>query len=576
MATVLLLSSTLTVTSLGGQALAIPGPGMNRQESTTQVDLPDIPKSTELDGDSEAQKALTTAPEVPVDPYDPKATTAWTSGTGNATLTAATAPGTAVPVTNGLPIALGVPEGGNPAAVAGDWKVDLAPPTTSQDAGVSGLVMKVTPPASVDPAAEVALTVDTTGFADLYGPQAADRFGLMLLPECVYSSPTTGDCADDAGTTPMSGKDDTAEKDRFERLSSTVETVAAKDAPTKTTAAKNSPTRKVVTGTVPVASLLGEGFVAQSGATKASYRDGVRPAANAAGGSAVGMLDTGSSASGDFTASPLLSSGSWSSGSSSGAFTYSYQVQTPETAGGLMPKVNLSYSSQSVDGRTSSSNNQASWIGDGWDYNAGSITRTYANCRQDSKKAGSNNSTHKTADLCWGSDNATLSLGGMTTELVWDESKNKWFTANGDGSTVQQVKGQATGNGAKDGEYWVVTTKDGTKYHFGLNKLPGWSDNGTAADDPTTDSVLTVPVYGNHAGEDCYKGSTTNDWKNSSCTQGWRWGLDYVEDIHGNAMSLWWKKDQNYYAKNFNFKAPVVYDRDGYLSHIYYGQRKDN
>ncbi len=28
----------------------------------------------------------------------------------------------------------------------------------------------------------------------------------------------------------------------------------------------------------------------------------------------------------------------------------------------------------------------------------------------------------------------------MTTELVWDTTKGKWFTANGDGSTVQLVK----------------------------------------------------------------------------------------------------------------------------------------
>ncbi|MFJ6348093.1 ricin-type beta-trefoil lectin domain protein [Streptomyces sp. NPDC092046] len=551
---------------------------MNRESSTTSVDLPDIPKSTELEGDVTAEKDLTLAQNAEIPQYSAGNANAWPSGTGSATLSTSSTPGATVPVTNNLPIAIGVPEGGDPAALAGDWSVGLAPTTTSQDAGVSGLIMKVTPPASVDPAAEVALSVDTTGFADLYGPQAADRFGLMLLPECVYSSPTTGDCADDGGTTPMSvGEDDKDAKNgrqHFQRLNSTVMTVPASKAPTKTTAAKSAKTRSIVTGTVPVASLLGEGFTAKP--TKASYSDGVRPAANAAGGSAVGMLDTGSSVQGDFTASPLLSSGSWSAGSSSGAFTYGYQVQVPETAGGLMPKVNLSYSSQSVDGRTSSSNNQASWIGDGWDYNAGSITRTYVNCRQDSKKAGSNNSTHRTADLCWGSDNATLSLGGTTTELVWDAAKGKWFTANGDGAKIERVTGQATGNGAKDGEYWVVTTKDGTRYHFGLNKLPGWSDNGTAADDPTTDSVLTVPVYGNHPGEDCYKGSTTEDWKNSSCTQGWRWGLDYVEDVHGNAMSLWWKKDQNYYAKNFNFKAPVIYDRDGYLSHIYYGQRKDS
>ncbi|MFE7884702.1 hypothetical protein ACFU3J_13590, partial [Streptomyces sp. NPDC057411] len=146
------------MTSLGGEALAIPGPGMNREESTTSVDLPDIPKSTELGGDAEAQKTLSTAPEVPVDPYDPKNTVAWPSGTGNATLSSTSTPGTTVPVTNGLPVAIGVPTGGDPAAVAGDWQVGLAPATTSQDAGVSGLVMKVTPPATVDPAAEVALT----------------------------------------------------------------------------------------------------------------------------------------------------------------------------------------------------------------------------------------------------------------------------------------------------------------------------------------------------------------------------------------------------------------------------------
>ncbi|MGW0467744.1 ricin-type beta-trefoil lectin domain protein [Streptomyces sp. NPDC003027] len=558
----------LTVTSLSSQALAIPGDGMSREQGTSQVDLPDLPKSTTLDGDATAQKALTTAPEVPVTEYAPKAVTPWQQGTGNADPSTA-APGTTVPVTNLPGVGLGVPAGTDPAAVAGQWTVGLASPETSQTAGVSGLVMKLTPPATADPAAQVELSVDTTGFADLYGPQAAERFGLMLLPECVYSDPTAGECADDGTTTMAGGKDEPG----FERLKSSVSEVPAKDAPTKSAAAKNAKTRKVLTGTIPVAKLL-DGGAHTSGA---SVRRAILPAAETTGGSAVGYLDTGSSASGDFTASPLLSSGSWSAGSSSGAFTYGYQVQVPETAGGLMPKVSLGYSSQSVDGRTSASNNQASWVGDGWDYNAGSITRTYANCRQDSKKAGSNNATHRTADQCYGSENATLSLGGMTTELVWDAAKGTWFTANGDGSKIERIKDTTkdprSGMKDADGEYWVVTTKDGTKYHFGLNKLPGWSDNGTAADDPYTDSVLAVPVYGNHAGEPCYK---AGDWKNSACDQAWRWNLDYVEDIHGNAMSLWWKRDLNHYARNFNFKAPVEYHRDGYLARIDYGQRKDS
>lgn len=567
LATVLLLSSTLTVTSLGADAWAIPGPGMDR----AGVELPDLPEDVPVDGDEEAEKNLTTAPEVPVTPYQPVAVTPWTDGTGTATLDATTAPGSTVPLSNGLPVAIGVPEGTDPAALDGEWQVDLAAPTTSQDAGVSGMIMQVTPPADADPAAQVALAVDTTGFADLYGPQAAERFGLVLLPDCVLTSPDSGDCAAEGGTTTMSLK--AAAEDKAQRLPSSVEVVPAKKAPTKSKAAAKAPSRKILTGSVPVANLLGD-TAADSSTSGASVRTAsfargdALQAVDASGPQVIGALDTGASAAGDFSATPLLSSGSWSAGASSGAFTYSYAVQVPETAGGLMPKVALGYSSQSVDGRTSATNNQASWIGDGWDYNPGSITRTYANCREDSKKSGSNNATHRTADLCWGSDNATLSLGGTTTELVWDDTQNTWFTANGDGSTIERIRDNTSGNGAKDGEYWVVTTRDGTRYHFGRHKLPGWS-----TDDPVTDSVLTVPVYGNHAGEDCYK---AGDWPGSWCTQAWRWNLDYVEDVHGNAMSLWWKKEKNYYARNFNFKAPVVYDRGGYLSHIYYGQRKDS
>ncbi|WP_416968495.1 polymorphic toxin-type HINT domain-containing protein [Streptomyces sp. 4F14] len=605
MATVLLLSSVLTVTSLNSEAWSVPAPGMTRA-----IELPKLPETDSLDGDEEAEKNLTTAPEVPVEPYVPTAVTPWTEDSGTATLTTGTTPGTTVPVED-LPIAVGVPEGGDPAALAGAWKVDLASPATSQDAGVSGLIMRITPPATADPAAQVALAVDTTAFADLYGPQAADRFGLTLLPDCVLDAPGTGDCAAETGVTTMSG---TTEAEP-ERLSSAVEEVPAAEAPARITAARQEKTRTILTGSVPVADLLtgaapstttgasvrtagaadsyGSGASAAAGtapaytsralagtagaavtytpataprpaATITPASTTVLPAVDASAPRVVGALDTGSSASGDFSATPLLSSGSWSAGSSSGAFTYGYQLQVPESAGGLTPKVSFGYSSQTVDGRTSATNNQASWIGDGWDYNPGSITRSYATCREDSKKENSNNKTHRTSDLCWGSDNATLSLGGTTTELVWADGK--WTTANGDGAVVQRITDDSSGNGAYKGEYWIVTTRDGTKYHFGKHKLPGWSSG-----KPVTDSVLTVPVYGNHSGEDCYQ----SEWKNSACTQGWRWNLDYVEDLHGNAMSLWWQKEENYYARNFNFKAPVKYDRGGWLDHIDYGQRKD-
>ncbi|TDC41445.1 ricin-type beta-trefoil lectin domain protein [Micromonospora sp. KC213] len=539
-ALVLALSTTLAATSLPAAALAVPGAGMSRE---ARVDLPELPTTDRVEQDNAAQTDLTTEPVPEVTEYQPTAVQPWQQDTGTVDLTDVE-PGDTRPVDD-LPVALGVPEGGDPAVLAGTWTVDLAAPEASQDAGVAGLIMKITPPATADPQAEVALSVDYTPFADLYGPQAADRFGVMLLPDCVYDNPDSGDCAD--GTEPTDP--DPAQ------VSSEVTLVPAADAPARVTLAAGAPVRRVVTGTLPVGPLRDQ----QAGARTAGV------AADAAGGKVVGVLDTGASASGDFTATPLVSSGSWAAGSSSGAFTYSYQVQVPETAGGLMPKVALGYSSQSVDGRTSATNNQASWIGDGWDYSAGSITRSYANCRQDAT-SGANNTKHRTADLCWGSDNATLSLGGLTTELVYDNGT--WTTANGDGSRVQLEEDTGRDNGDADGEHWIVTTRDGTRYHFGLNRLPGWS-----ADAPVTNSVLTVPVYGNHPNEPCYQ---EGNWAGSVCTQAWRWNLDYVEDVHGNAMSLWWARETNHYARNFNFKAPVRYDRAGYLTRIDYGQRRDN
>ncbi|GGM29568.1 ricin-type beta-trefoil lectin domain protein [Micromonospora yangpuensis] len=546
----LALSTTLLVTLVPAEAWAVPGPGMSR--TGMPVELPEIPTMVHVDRDEEADSGLATAAEVPVVPYEPEAVEPWQADSGAVDLTGA-APGVPLPVED-LPVALGVPAGGDPADLVGTWTVDLAAPEASQAAGVSGLIMKLTPPATADPAAEVALTVDYTPFADLYGPQAADRFGLMLLPDCVFDDPDGGDCAaDPGGAAPLRVSPfQVPGQDTEPAISSEVELVPADEAPT--TAGDDEPTRRIVNGRVSVASLL-------TGAGGPAAR-----AANPTGSGVVGVLDTGASAAGDFTATPMLSSGSWAAGASSGAFTYGYQVQVPEAAGGLQPKINLGYSSQSVDGRTSATNNQASWIGDGWDYSAGAITRSYANCTQDSKKAGANNATHRTGDFCWGSNNATLSLGGATTELVWDADEETWLTANGDGSKVELVKDTGKANGDADGEYWVVTTRDGTRHHFGLHRLPGWTSG-----DPVTDSVLTVPVYGNHAGEPCYQ---AGNWKDSGCTQAWRWSLDYVEDIHGNAMSLWWTKETNHYARNFNFKDPVRYDRGGYLNRIDYGQRR--
>jgi hypothetical protein len=98
-----------------------------------------------------------------------------------------------------------------------------------------------------------------------------------------------------------------------------------------------------------------------------------------------------------------------------------------------VPKIALGYDSQAVDGLTSSTNNQASWIGDGWDYSPGYVERDYQSCEQNPAGA------TKTGDQCWSANNTqTLSLNGQSTTLVKDDATGTWRLRNDDGSRVQR------------------------------------------------------------------------------------------------------------------------------------------
>ena len=262
---------------------------------------------------------------------------------------------------------------------------------------------------------------------------------------------------------------------------------------------------------------------------------------------------------GDYKATSLQQSSTWSAGGSSGDFSWSYPMRSPPAAGGPSPGVTLSYSAQSVDGRQPANNNQPSIVGEGFELSAGGyIERRYRSCNDD--KAGGNNSSLDVGDQCWATDNATLSLAGHSGELLYNATEGRWHLRGDDGSRVQRFTGAA--NGDDNGEHWVVTTTDGTQYWFGLNRLPGW-----ASGKPETASTWTAPVFGNHAGEPCHATS----FANSSCTQAWRWNLDYVVDIHKNTMSLWYATETNKYARNNATTNPVSYVRAGWLDHLDYG-----
>nr|WSX47677.1 polymorphic toxin-type HINT domain-containing protein [Streptomyces sp. NBC_00974] len=267
-----------------------------------------------------------------------------------------------------------------------------------------------------------------------------------------------------------------------------------------------------------------------------------------------------SGASGDFTATPLLPSASWQAGSNAANFTYGYTVEVPSSIAGAGPDLGLAYDSSSIDGRTASTNAQASGFGEGWDWSPGSISRSYKGC----KDAG----IAESGDECWAGDILSLSLAGHAGQIVRDDTTCVYHLQGEDGTKVERLTGQR--NAAWKGEGFKVTTTDGTQYYFGSNRLPG--GDGT---DPEAKSVSTVPVYFNSGQDKCLGADTP---ANGSWQQlGWQWNLDYVVDPHQNLVSYRYEQEDNFYGRgggqNGGTGTSTKYQRGSYPTVIGYGQR---
>jgi YD repeat-containing protein len=274
---------------------------------------------------------------------------------------------------------------------------------------------------------------------------------------------------------------------------------------------------------------------------------------------------------GSYGATSLSQAGTWQVSQQTGAFSWSQPLRVPPGLNGPAPALSLSYSSASVDGRTAGTNTQGSWIGDGWDLWPGFIERSFTGCSGDEEAKGGvdpNNKDVDSGDLCWfkPEGNATLALNGQATELV-KSAGNTWKGAADNGSKIELVKDASFGNGDDDGEYWKVTTTDGTQYFFGRNHGQGGASASTE-----TDSTWTVPVYGNHPNEPGY---VAGNFAGSRKTQGWRWNLDHVVDPHGNTMTYYYGKEPGAYGREADPDKRTTYDRGGYLKRIEYGSRAD-
>ncbi|MFC4627051.1 HYD1 signature containing ADP-ribosyltransferase family protein [Promicromonospora alba] len=362
-------------------------------------------------------------------------------------------------------------------------------------------------------------------------PEIASRLGLVALPACALSTPDVPACQ---VQTPLPGQENQVEDGT---VTAVVEVPATAPEPATTGRTSASTLEPATTSEATVLAV----------------------AADAAG------------SEGDWKATPLSGAAAWEATGGTGSFTWSYPFRAPGTAGGLAPEVSLSYDSGSVDGRVASANTQTSEIGEGWDLATGGyVERKFVPCVDDqatSSNEAPNNADYDTGDLCWKNDNATLVLGGKATDLIKDEASGKWRLEADDNTKVESLTGGWNADNNK--EYWKVTTADGTEYWFGRDKR--------AADDPVSNlySAWTVPVFGNHPGEPCYKNAADGGFAASSCRQAWRWNLDYVVDTSGNTMTYRYTREWNNYGRNNN-KTDVAnadYVRGGFLNQIDYGTR---
>ncbi len=244
-----------------------------------------------------------------------------------------------------------------------------------------------------------------------------------------------------------------------------------------------------------------------------------------------------------------------------GAARYSIPIWTPSGRNGMAPTISLSYASATVDGVLG--NVQAPWVGEGWNIDSVEIVRKITTSETGygyiDNNAGAN-----------GVSGYTLAINGQTYNLLVDPNHpNHYYTQQEQGDflyierhndalgNAQDSQGNSPSNTA--GEWWIVVTKEGTRYRLGWNN----------------DSEQLALMYG----YSCTTGNPCNTPNGAYASLGYaghatnlvamRWRVDQVTDSHGNFMSYSYMEEHP--------SSPLVpqFDRASYLQSITYTSHVD-
>jgi RHS repeat-associated protein len=411
------------------------------------------------------------------------------------------------------------------AARSSEVSATVLPHSQAAALGVSGLVLNLG--GQAPGTGKVRVGLDYASFAQVYGGNYGTRLDLVELPGCALTTPQLAACR---VQTPVGSVQDY----------------------------KGTTVSAVVT--------LGQAAAAATMSYSGHGASaGVVLAATSTTGSEGG-------AAGEYPPTKLEPDGTWAEGGASGSFNYTYPITVPPARGSLTPSVTLDYDSQSVDGTTATTQAQANWLGDGWSTPDSSIELETTACADNPE--GSASPVTNTGDMCYDGEILQMDLNGSDTPLVFVSSSTSggvttstWQAQDDSGDVITHVAPGSTvfdkySTSSPGSDYWTVTERDGTEYEFGLQHLPGY-----ASGDASTNSVDWMPVYSAHSGDPCYN---SGGFTASVCTMAYQWHLDYVKDVHSDAMAYFYDQTTNYYGED-NGASDVEYISDSYLDHIAYG-----
>ncbi|MEU5992346.1 hypothetical protein ABZ806_25530 [Spirillospora sp. NPDC047418] len=193
-----------------------------------------------------------------------------------------------------LPAARAVP-------VADRVRVQVLDRQTTRRLGVDGLAFTVAR-ADANALGRARVRLDYSKFAQAFGGAYGARLRLMQLPQCALTSPEKPECRTGE---PVTTDNDAASK----TLTADIEAAPYGSSGARTATAGQNATLLVAAA-------------------------------------------SSDSSQGDYKATSLEASATWSAGGNAGDFTWSYPMRVPPVPSGLTPKVAISYSSASVDGKT--------------------------------------------------------------------------------------------------------------------------------------------------------------------------------------------------------------------------------